>query len=273
MLLFGDSEQEEKSLEHWVKRDPEFLEYCRQRLVESELFAGLDPQLLVNMLSLSRREHWRRGMQLDPVLFKKRFYLIVEGRVELTRVNPQTGRTLTLFLLGPGDGIDIVSLLTRGHHHEITPEAVGDVVLVSVSMEDARRWLDAHPEFNRNFLPYLGKQISYLEDLATDLGLHDTMTRLARLILRHVRKDGGAPVSAGSARRSLFLINDLHDESLARLVGSVRQVVNRHLQHWRKEGVLGKYHLQNVVTDLEALSDYAEQTAKHVEANTRRLEK
>ena len=39
---------------------------------------------------------------------------------------------------------------------------------------------------NRTLLPYLGNQIRDLEELASDLSLHDTATRLAKLILRHV---------------------------------------------------------------------------------------
>jgi len=122
--------------------------------------------------------------------------------------------------------------------------------------------IDQHPEFNRNFLPYLGEQMRKLEDLSTDLALYDTMTRLARLILRHI-----VPHHSQSAddKRSLKLIHDLHDESLARLVGSVRQVVNRHLQHWRKQGILYKQNVHTEVRELEMLQQYANETASNKE--------
>jgi len=146
--------------------------------------------------------------------------------------------------------------------HPIAPVALEDVALISVPITDARHWIDLHPEFNRKFLPYLGEQMRKMEDLATDLALYDTMTRLARLLLRHI-----APCHPQSrdGKHHLKLIHDLHDESLARMVGSVRQVVNRHLQHWRKEGVLTKDKFRTEITELETLQRYAEEVQPQVQ--------
>ncbi len=238
-----------------MKMDRDYRAHCKARLGASPLFAGLSEALLDDMLGMFRRDNWRRGVQLDPSIFQQRLYLLIDGRVEVTRINPQTGRSITLFLLGPGDGIDMITLLNE-RPHDITPVAIEDVSLISVPLADARAWLEKHPEFNRNFLPYLGEQMRKLEDLATDLALHDTMTRLARLILRHIRP---GPAVDGEGGRRLRLINDLHDESLARMVGSVRQVVNRHLQYWRRHGILHKHHFQTVVSDLDALRNFADE--------------
>jgi len=236
-----------------MKRDPVYYTHCKNVLLNTRLFAGLDEAVLDDMLSLFRRDTWRRGAQLDAELFKDRFYIIIEGRLEICRVNPDSGKSISLALLGPGDGIDVVTLLNN-EPHEMQPMTIDDVSLISVPIKDARDWIDRHPEFNRNFLPYLGEQMRRLEDLSTDLALYDTMTRLARLILRHL-----IPHSKSSINQaySLDLINDLHDESLARMVGSVRQVVNRHLQHWRKQGILHKKNFKTEVTELEALHEYA----------------
>lgn len=244
-----------------MKRDPVYYAYCKDVLLKTRLFNGLNESVLDDMLSLFRRDTWRRGAQLDADIFKQRFYIIIEGRLEVTRVNPDTGKSITLALLGPGDGVDVVTLLNNDPH-EIQPLALDDISLISVPIKDARDWIDRHPEFNRNFLPYLGEQMRKLEDLSTDLALYDTMTRLARLILRHV-----IPHHPKSKEHTytLDLINDLHDESLARMVGSVRQVVNRHLQHWRKEGVLHKKNFKTEVTQLEALHDYANDGHDHLQ--------
>ena len=238
-----------------MKRDPAYYRYCKDVLSQSPLFTGLTDALLDDMLSLFRRDTWRRGVQLSPAIFQERFFLLIEGRLEVMRIHPETGRSITLFLLGPGDGIDMVTLL-NAMPHEVAPMAIDDVALISVPIQHARDWVERHPEFNRNFLPYLGEQMRKMEDLATDLALHDTMTRLARLILRHVAP--GHPQSANDKHHRLNLIHDLHDESLARMVGSVRQVVNRHLQHWRKQGILHKHKFHTEVTELETLQQYAD---------------
>ena len=242
-----------------MKRDMIYYNHCKDVLFQSPLFTGLEEPVLDDMLELFRRDTWRRGVQLDPVIFQDRFYLLIEGRLEVMRINPETGRSITLHLLGPGDGIDIITLLNT-HPHEAVPLALDDVALVSVPIVDARQWIDLHPEFNRQFLPYLGEQMRKMEDLATDLALHDTMTRLARLLLRHIAP-GLSQSSDGN--HHLRLIHDLHDESLARMVGSVRQVVNRHLQHWRKQGILHKHKYHTEIAELEALQAYAEEAAPH----------
>jgi len=258
-----------------MKRDPVYYAYCKKTLLKTRLFSGLDESVLDDMLVLFRRDTWRRGTRLNAEIFKVRFYLIIEGRLEVSRVNPDTGKSITLSLLGPGDGIDVVTLLNN-EPHEVMPVAIDDISLISVPIKDARDWIDRHPEFNRNFLPYLGEQMRKLEDLSTDLALYDTMTRLARLILRHVvplhsqSKDKAQASVMESGQDPVYrldLINDLHDESLARMVGSVRQVVNRHLQHWRKQGVLHKKNFKTQVTELEALQTYANDSREHLQKN------
>ncbi len=236
-----------------MKKNKIYYEHCKSVLYQSSLFNGLAENVLDDMLTMFRRDTWRRGTQLDEVIFQERFYLLINGRVEIMRVNSQSGRSITLYLLGPGDGIDVVTLLNNDPH-DIQPIAIDDVDLISVPIKAAREWIDRHPEFNRNFLPYLGEQMRKLEDLSSELALYDTMTRLARLILRHV-----IPHHSESKKKeySLKLIHDLHDESLAHMVGSVRQVVNRHLQHWRKQGVLHKQNFHTEVCELEILQQYA----------------
>jgi len=244
-----------------MKRDLVYYQHCKTVLDQSILFNGLAENVLNDMLTLFRRDTWRRDTQLDADMFQQRFYLLIKGRVEIMRVNPQSGRSITLSLLGPGDGIDVVTLLNN-HPHDIQPVAVDDVSLISVPISDARDWIDRHPEFNRNFLPYLGEQMRQLEDLSSDLALYDTMTRLARLILRNVTPQA---LTSMDDKYPLKLIHDLHDESLARMVGSVRQVVNRHLQHWRKQGILHKQNFHTEIRELEALQQYANQDSSATE--------
>jgi len=239
-----------------MKRDQVYYQHCKVVLNQSILFNGLAEDVLDDMLTLFRRDTWRRGAQLDAEMFQQRFYLLINGRVEIMRVNPQSGRSITLSLLGPGDGLDVVTLLNN-NPHDIQPVAIDDVTLISIPIKDARDWIDRHPEFNRNFLPYLGEQMRRLEDLSSDLALYDTMTRLARLILRHIRPHHPESVDDN---HTLKLIHDLHDESLARMVGSVRQVVNRHLQHWRKQGILHKKNFHTEVRELEVLQQYADES-------------
>ena len=228
-------------------------------LMQSPLFSELETCAIEEILSHCRRETWKRRRQLPMEETWRRFHILLSGRVRLSRSNPESGRMITLFLLGPGEPFCIFSLLD-GKPHDVMLETLDDVTLLSLPMEEARQWLVEHPEFNRKLLPYLGEQMCSLAGLATDLALHDTETRLARLILRHV----DAP--AGEQHVTPRLINDLSHESLAEMIGSVRVVVNRQLQHWKQEGIVDAHRGHLEVEALQELVRRAEELPNKVSA-------
>ncbi len=230
-----------------------FFDESARCLQQSPLFSGLASSAIEEILTRCRRETWKRRRQLPMEETWQRFHILLSGRVRLSRSNAESGRMITLFLLGPGDPFCIFSLLD-GKPHDVMLETLDDVTLLSLPMDEARQWLDEHPEFNRQLLPYLGEQMCSLAGLATDLALHDTETRLARLILRHV--DSGTQQQHVTPR----LINDLSHESLAEMIGSVRVVVNRQLQHWKQEGIVDAHrgHLE-----VEALQELVRRAEEH----------
>ncbi len=218
---------------------------CRNILQNSDLFQFIDDDTLYDMLDSFQRENWAKRRTVDAEEVQSRFHVILKGRMQMIRINEDTGRMVTLFLLGPGDIFDVQYLL-MGKPFDGVLEARDDLELLSLPMDEARQWIREHPDFNRAFLGYLGKQLASLSELAGDLALHDTETRLAKLLLRHLDHDqqGG---------HNITLINDLSHEVIAEMIGSVRAVVNRQLQHWRKKGVIELTHGHIEVNRLEDL--------------------
>ena len=214
-------------------------------LRSSGLFCGVDDELLGDILHRMHRETWARKRTIAAEDENKRFHVIVSGRLQVVQINEETGRIVALFLLAPGDAFDMLQLLT-GTPCEGTFVARDNLDLLTLPVDEMREWISAHSEINRSFLPYLGQQIRNLTHLAGDLALHDTETRLAHLIMRHV--DGEA-----ADHRHLKLINDLSHEALAEMIGSVRAVVNRQLQHWRKQGIVSLDHGHIHIEKLQAL--------------------
>ena len=119
-----------------------------------------------------------------------------------------------------------------------------------------RQWIETHPAFNRAFLPYLGEKMRDLENLSADLALYETVKRLARLILLQATPD--LPLADEDALRPP-LINTLSDEAMARMIGSVRVIVNRHIQDFIHMGLISTSRGRLVVHDLEKLREYCEQ--------------
>ena len=203
---------------------------CLNALRRSTLAEDLADGAVTEFLKPARHEKWPRKCARFVSDEIERFHIIVSGRVKLREMNAETGRSITIFLLAEGDGFDIINLLDQESSANLEAVALDDTTLITLPVKAVRDWIERHPEFNRKFLPYLGKHMAALAKLAADLSLHDTETRLAKLILRHV--DWAHP--AGPLR----LINDLPHEALAEMIGSVRVVVNRQLNHWRQQKVV-----------------------------------
>jgi len=237
-----------------MKPESPFYEHCRGVLEKSILFCDLDDPTLQAMLNLYRRETWASGAHLPPKLAVELFTVIISGRMELTRTNPETGRQITLFTLTAGDAFDVITLLD-GREHDIQPIALEPIELITAPIGKVRQWIEAHPAFNRAFLPYLGERIRNLENLSADLALYETVTRLARLILQQATPD--LPIAAKDDLRPP-LINTLSDEAMARMIGSVRVIVNRHIQDFIRMGLISTSRGQLVVHDLEKLREYCE---------------
>jgi len=59
-------------------------------LKQSPLFKGLADTVINELLKIFHRETWRRKTVLDPMTFQNRFYLLIEGALEVMRTNPET---------------------------------------------------------------------------------------------------------------------------------------------------------------------------------------
>ncbi len=228
------------------------------------LFAGLDRDTLQEMADALVPESWPKDCQLRaPDTPAERFRILVRGRVKITRSNGENGRELTLLLLGPGEGFDVVSLLD-GQPHAVSAWTLDEVEALSGPLSLFRDWIERFPPFRLAIHRCAARQLRELTDLASDLALHDTTTRLARLLLRHFDE-----TQAGGAA-GLNLIRDLPQEELATLIGSVRVVVSRLLAKLKREGVVELRHGAVRVTDLKRLLRHAEVKVQRAMDNARR---
>lgn len=226
-------------------------------LRNSPLFHGLGKAVFNDIVGALKPDHWpHHCVVMTPQDTLKRFYVVLKGRVKVVKQSHATGREITLFLLGPGDGFNVVSLLDS-QRHEVTVETLDEVETLSAPVAQWWEWMEAYPLFHRALHHYIDWRMQQLSELASDLALYDTMTRLVHLILRHFGNTGEA------RRPQLNLIKDLPHDELAHLIGTVRVVVNRLLSELRQEGIVNTTGGELQVCNLEKLLLKAEQ---HVSA-------
>ena len=175
------------------------------------------------------------------------FFVLLEGRVKVSQMNFENGKEQILYLLSKGDMYDVVSLLD-GKAHENMAMALDDVKLLVFPIELFREWIETKPSFNKLFFPYVAKQLREMENLASDLSLYDTTTRLVKLIAKNIEKEGD--------KQTLKLINNLSHDELANLIGTVRKVLNRNLQSLKKEGLIDIRRKEIYIKDSQNLLEH-----------------
>ncbi|WP_457597426.1 Crp/Fnr family transcriptional regulator [Hydrogenimonas sp.] len=213
-------------------------------------FEGLSEQLIDEINRVGTIREYKKGepaMDADDTL--RHFYIVLDGRIKVYQYNPANNREQTLYLLGPHDMFDVLTVLD-GKRHEVMTEALDDVKVLELPIEKVREWLETNPAFNRAFFPYMARQMRQVEELASDLSLYDTSTRLMKLILKNL--DLKAP------KPHLGLLQNLPHEEIASLIGTVRHVVNRHLQQLKREGILNIERKKLAVNDVEKLLEKVE---------------
>ncbi len=216
-------------------------------LERSPVFSGVPRTLLKEMAQTLVRETWPGNCDVQAVPDNvSRFRLIVRGRVKICRSDSQNGREVTLWLLGPGDVFDIIALLDD-ELHVISAWTLDEVETLSAPVSAFRDWLDRSPHLRSAMCRYIARQLCELAELATDLALHDTLSRLARLLVRHFDE------SKGNRTAGTNLIRDLPQEELASLVGSVRVVISRLLAQLKKQAIVEIRHGALRVLDLKRL--------------------
>jgi len=218
---------------------------------QAHFFSSLPRSLLEDMATCFRLEEWPKQVFVDPNILVQRFHVLLDGQLEMKRNDPDTGREVTLDMLYPGDSFDVICLLDH-HLHDVIISPLTSLRLISLPIDTMRQWLWTYPELNKQFLPYLGLKMREQEDLAASFALHDVSIRLSRILLKHIDKIK-AYTGKPEDEHKTHLINGLSDEVLARMVGSVRQVVNKRLQHWKEQGILNKKRNQLLINDLETL--------------------
>jgi len=217
-------------------------------LQHSTLFGNLEERTIKEMINECTPMRWKKTDTLDPEMGEKYLFIIINGRLKVTHIDPNTGRSLALFLKGEGDIFDIFTLLD-GKEHVIFPVVMDHMNVLRLPLTRAREWIVEHPEFNASFLPYLGEKMRALESFGTSLVFHDTNTRLAKLILDHTIS------KTNSEHYPVKLINTLSHESLAELIGSVRSVVSTQMHKLKEEGVIKNKRGHLAVSNLEKLMD------------------
>jgi CRP-like cAMP-binding protein len=182
--------------------------------------------------------------QGDPVAS---FFVVVSGRVKLTRVTSDGHETI-LCMLGPGGCLCPLPLLDSGSQLGMA-QAVVDSRLLSIGADDFREFCRNTPQLTNMMvatcLQEMRGMVERLESLA-----HDSLRkRLARLLL-----DEGRPGHIDDA-----VPDEIHltQYEMAQLVGSSRESVSHLLLAWEREDWLSLKRRRVTIRRRDAIEQIA----------------
>ncbi len=182
---------------------------------------------------------------LSPEEMQKKFFFIFAGRIKVSQINYLDGKEQILKILTKGDMCDVITLLDGKIHNNILL-ALDNVKVLIFPIEVIRKWITIDNSFNTFLFSYVSQQFRDMEELALDMSFYRTSERLIKLISKNIDDNDLS---------RLHLIHDLSHEDLASLIGTVRKVVNRHIQSLKDDGLIEINHKNIKIKDKQKLLD------------------
>ena len=184
----------------------------------------------------------KRGSTFDYDDTMKHFYILLGGELKIYQINLDNAKEQTIYLMSRGDMYDTVTLLD-GKTHDVVVDILEEGEALQIPIGKAREWMYVYPEFGEIILKYISSQLRGVEGLASDLTLLDTQDRLIKLLLKNINDDGNS------------ILDGLSHGEIAKLIGTVRHVVDRHIKQLREDGILEKEKKKISVRNREKLLD------------------
>lgn len=204
-------------------------------------FAGLAEADLARVAAVAHIRHFERGEFLlhegEPC---RAAYLVVQGRVRVSKVSPE-GREQVLALLGPGEALNLVPVFDGGPN-PASAQALTAVEVYAFVRGDFLRLVESMPPLAMNALADLARKLRTLVGLVEDLSFRSVAGRLARFLLE----------VAGEAPGRHWT-----QEEIAAHLGTVREMVGRVLRAWQEEGLVRLERGRVVVLQRERLAEKA----------------
>ena len=224
-------------------------EMRRQLLRSSPLFSHLGDSDADAILAEARVVRYPQGAQI----FAKgdlgnSMMAVLHGRVTIS--NPSAdGRQLVVTVFHEGDVFGEIALLD-GKERSADATAASDCELLVVPRRSVLRLLEHRPEVCIELMVVLCERLRRTNEQVEDFAFLDLEARIAKVLLRLAQEE--TPRSPAS-RLGL----KISQRALGELVGGSRESVNKHLQDWKRSGIIAIEKGAILIQDLDALTDLA----------------
>lgn len=194
-------------------------------LAQCMVFAALSAEDRRALAGRARHQRFASGETIfiigDPGLS---MMAIIDGTVRVS-FPAADGREIVLADLAPGEVLGEVALLD-GRPRSASAVAYSDCTVLVLDRRDVLGLLEQRPAACLRLLSLLCERLRRSDERMADIAFRDLPARLAKTLLA-VTSGAGAPARTR-----------LSQGELARMVGSARENVNRHLRDWQRRGIV-----------------------------------
>lgn len=203
----------------------------REILENHFLFSSLDHGELSKLLAtcfigsyVKNRTIFVRGEEGD------RLYAILKGRVKIS-IFSEEGREIVLAVMREGDFFGEIAFLD-GSYRTADATVVEDSEILSISRGDFFPLLDSHPDIYMKIIRVLCERLRQTNETIEDSIFLTISARCAKTLMK-LAASYGQPF--GEALRISIKISQ---QELANIIGTSREVVNRHLRQLQNDDVI-----------------------------------
>ena len=219
----------------------------RQVLRSSRLFARLADSELDAVLAHAAVARYKEGDRIfakgDP---GNSMMAVLKGRVMISSPSAD-GRQVVLTVMRDGEVFGEIALLDGGER-TADATAMTDCELLVVPRRSLMTLLERRPDLCIGLLHVLCERLRRTNEQVEDLAFLDLEARIAKALLRLAEENNGAE------RPGRPLGIRISQRALGELVGGSRESVNKHLQDWKRSGIIAVEKGSIVIRDLDALA-------------------
>jgi CRP-like cAMP-binding protein len=219
----------------------------RQILRRSRLFERLGDSEIDAVLAHATVTRQAEGDQIfakgDP---GNSMMAVLKGRVVISAPSPD-GRQVVLTVMREGDLLGEIALLD-GNERTADATAASDCELLVVPRRSLLALLERRPDVCIDLLILLCERLRRTNEQVEDLAFLDLEARIAKVLVRLSEESGGEDRSSTKP-----IGVKISQRALGERVGGSRESVNKHLQDWKRSGIIAIEKGAIVIRDLPAL--------------------
>jgi CRP/FNR family cyclic AMP-dependent transcriptional regulator len=220
-------------------------------LKQFNLFEGMDDAA---MESVNRISSMSTVKTHQPVYFpdepSRSIFLLKEGHVKISRLTAD-GKEAIVDVVGPGEVFGELGFAEETETRNEMAQALDDVIICAVKMEDFENLLKMHPELNLQVTKRIGLRLKKIEERVSDLIFKDVRQRIASFLVRYAEEFGKVKGGVVTVKAPLS-----HQE-IATLTGAARQTVTTTLNEFRTQGLIDFSRQEITIKQFEELQQVA----------------